>query len=385
MSVRLASPRGGARGSGAGPSVGANAKELLAKAIRETVSAAVQGDREQVHRDVLPGVDVVARSSYNGRIAGVRVGFKDTLVDEFSGRAVEKEVAWVATHMELVRPEVCNVHFYTLDDLPTVWRSPRHLGLLPDAFNAAVSALGVGEVLEKELGLRLEARGVSVRRMYWIKPIRKLFKPFSIKLVPLVLLELDVNGKPLVLKDFHVTLRPMSGEVIIFYDALLRHGDRRFAWRLYMLSWLEAELESALKRLKKEKGYDYELGTSHAREVDCVYKVRFGDGETEVTCPRLPSSDIKYIDGEHLVYDGVLHIGDARKTNTAEELVRSITGDAESAIEEAKRKSSEIIAALINDAKRLLGSKDPREKDLGFLLALLIKRAYEEAEMAIPG
>ena len=384
MSVRLASPRGGARGSGAGPSVGANAKELLAKAIREIVSAAVQGDRKQVHRDVLPGVDVVARSSYNGRIAGVRVGFKDTLVDERSGRAVEKEVAWVATHMELVKPEMCNVHFYTLDDLPTVWWPPRYLGLLPDAFNAAVSALGVGEELGK-LGVRLEARGVTVKRMYWIRPIRKLFESSSIKLVPLVLLELDVNGKPLVLKDFHVTLRPKSGEVTILYDALLRHGDRKFARRLYMLSWLDAELKSALERLKKEKGYDYKLVAPHAREVDCVYKVRFGDGETEVTCPRLSSSDIKYIDGEHLVYDGMLHISDARKTNTAEELVRSITGDAESAIEKAKRKSSEIIAALINDAKRLLDSKDPREKDLGFLLALLIKRAYEEAEMAIPG
>jgi hypothetical protein len=37
------------------------------------------------------------------------------------------------------------------------------------------------------------------------------------------------------------------------------------------------------------------------------------------------------------------------------------------------------------DARRLLRSRDPRLRDLGHLLAVLIIRAYEEAERVIPG
>jgi hypothetical protein len=387
MSVRLAgSPRGGARGVGAGLSAGADAKKLLAKAIRETVRTAVRSNRDQFLRDVLPGVDIDVYTFHGGYITRVHVGFKDTLVDELSGRAEEREVAWVEARLLSSSPAKYNVFFHTLPVyLPTNWWPPRHLGLLPDAFNAALSALGAGEVLERELGLRLEARGLTVKRMYEIEPVKRLFKPGGIKLVPLVFLELDVSGKPFVFKDFDATLRPESGEVFLTYSVLLRHGDRKFAMRLYMLSWLDTELERALRELKKEKGYDYERGTPYAREVDCVYKVRFGDGEAEVTCPWVLPKGIEYIDGEHLVYDGVLHIYDAEKTKTAEELVGGITRDTEGAVEEAKRKSSEIIAALINDAKRLMDGDDPRERDLGILLALLIKRAYQEAERAIPG
>jgi len=104
----------------------------------------------------------------------------------------------------------------------------------------------------------------------------------------------------------------------------------------------------------------------------------------KITRPEVSVSvSIRYFDEEYILTGFIYNHEYSRgeKINLAEVLAEI----RETVLEEVELESSRLVAALIQDARQLLRSKDPKEKDLGFLLAVLIKRAYEEAEMAIPG
>ena len=373
MSVRLASPRGGARGSGAGLR---GAKESLVSAIREVARKVAEhasrvGEREREFYREIPELNayVVAWSPSNE----ASVNFKDMLVDENTGRLKEERVASVYVVAVSFEPKV---ELTTIRKPPVSWQPPQSLALLPAAFNTSLSAFKVGRLLSRELGLRLEARGVSVRRMYSADDLRRR---------PVVLVDFDVNGKPLTFNMFMVKFKNYEAEreVTLYYSMLLHHGDRKLARRLYVLAWLSRELEDALRRLSEEKGYGYKKvsvlfssGLSYH-----TYEVDLGDKKVEITRPHLGSTT--YFDEEYLLSEvwGVYEPLRGGELNLAEKLAKRVNSE----LEEIKQESSKALTMLVEDANRLLGSEDPREKELGTLLAVLIIRAYEEAEMTIPG
>jgi hypothetical protein len=364
MSVRQAQVGGAAAGS-APSSASADARERLVAAVREAVALISREGGGYITKSVIPGVTIVAKSPYGRK---VKVVFSDEVVDELLGRLSESTMKWVGAE---VLPEGYTAFLGTMVSLPSTWRSPRYFALLSDAFNAAVSALGVGEVLEKELGLRLEARGVSVRRMY---------RADDLKRRPVVLVDFDVNGKPLTANMFTVSFDPDSGRALLRFEALLRHGDRRLARRLYVLAWLRKEMWEALRKLRDEgKVRDFSGGyDEHGKRY--IYKVDLGDRKVVVTHPEGDCARfIKFFDEQCIVYDRTLRIerGKGGEIN--------LVAAAEKWLEDIEQESRRLLASLKRDANRLMGSDDPRERELGHLLAVLIKRAYEEAEMAIPG
>jgi len=375
MSVRLASSRGGARGSGAGLR---GAKERLVSTIREVAREVAEhasrvGEREREFYREIPELNayVVAWSPSNE----ASVNFKDMLVDEDTGRLKEERVASVYVVADSFEPKV---ELTTIHKPPVSWQPPQSLALLPAAFNTALSAFKVGRVLSRRLGLRLEVKGVAVRHMYSADDSKRR---------PVVLVDFDVNGRRFTLGRLEVKLERENYEAVrkatLNFDVLLRHRDRKLARRLYVLSWLDRELGDALRRLSEEKGYSYrEVTTLFSGEpwLYYTYEVDLGDKKVEITRPHLTS--VTYFDEEYLL-SKVWETYEPRRDEL--NLVEKLAERVNSELEDIERESSEMITGLINDAKRLLDSKDPREKDLGFLLAVLIKRAYEEAEMTIPG
>ena len=367
MSVRL-TQAAGTKPAG----VSADVKGWLAKRMSEVVERASRSGWSFASEDILPGVFASLDATRSSKT--VRLGFIDKLFYKAYDRLVEEVVAEVMVAAERTGYKAW---LLTKDDLPPSWWPPQHLSLLPAAFNAALSVLGVDRRLSRGLGLRLEARGVQYRRMY---------TAWSLERVPVVIVDLNVNGKPFTLKSFRVEHRPRRREVHLDFDVLFRHGDRKLARRLYVLAWLRRELGDALRRLSEEKGYSYEADRSYGSYpgewMRRVYRVRLGDKEVEITRPEV-SVGIRYFDEEYIVTGFVDNYEYSRgeKINLAEMLAKI----RETVLEEVELESSRLVAALIQDARRLLSSEDPREKDLGHLLAVLIKRAYEEAEMAIPG
>jgi hypothetical protein len=369
MSVRQAQAGGAAAGS-ALSSAGAGAKELLEKTIREVFEGFPRGLRGSSRRGI-PELsayvetwvfDVWYDDSENMvRASSLAVGFTDRMVNEKTGKLEEYVVARVEFITCPAERSVRRVELYTIHAPPVTWRPPRALTLLPVAFNAALSVSGASEVLERKHGLRLGARGVSVRHMYSADDLKRR---------PVMLVDFDVNGKRL----------PLNKLVMIFkrgvdtWEAriLLRHGDRKLAMRLYMLAWLKRELGKALKKLSEEKGYGY--------EETPIYRVRLGDKEVGIVPLELPPwASVHFFDGEYLVTSIY------KEGHRGEDLAGKLEEKAGEKLEDIERASRGKLAELVEKTRGLLSSEDFRERDLGILLAVLIKRAYEEAEMAIPG
>jgi hypothetical protein len=372
MSVRVAEPRGHAKGVGAGLR---GAKERLVSAIREVVGGLPQEGKVEASRKIPELNAHVVAEQWGAREVhrDVTVVFTDVLVDRIISKPMERVVARVGV---TANSNSWMVELYTIDDPPVTWRPPRALTLLPVAFNTALSELGVEGLLGGELGLRLRARSVLLRRMF-----DAIGQPRSV-----VLVDFDANGKPLVLNTLQLKLRHYWGVwgVNLSCSALLRHGDKKFARRLYMLAWLKKELRKALNRLRKEKGYDYEV------IFDSVFRVKLGDGKASVAIPipriTLPwdslQKPVRFFDEEYIV----ISCGEIeRYVSSGKNLAERLAEMCEHVLESVKRDSFWLVAELVEYANRLMGSEDPRLKDLGTLLAVLIKRAYEEAEMAIPG
>jgi hypothetical protein len=365
MSVRQAQTSG----AGAAPD-GADAREKLVAAVHEAVARISREGGGYVSKNVLPGVTIVAESPYGKQ---VKVSFTDEMVDEFSGRLSKGEVKWVKVE---VLPEGCRVYLGTRLDPPATWRPSQHLALLPDAFNAALSALGVGELLEKEFGVRLAARGVSVRRMHCLK---HYFYLGRIKRAPVVLVSFDVNGEPLTVNALALSFDPEGGEAVLEFDALLRHGDRKLTRRLYVLSWLDRKLWDALRKLKEEgKVRDFRKIYDESGKLD-AYVVNLGDREVVITHPEGDCNrHIDFVDEEYIVYHRKLRIERGRGGKIGLEAA------AKKWLEEVEEESSRLLASLKQDVRKLLRSGDPRLKELGHLLACLIIQAYREAQAAIP-
>ena len=374
MSVRQAQAGGAAAGS-APSSAGADARERLVAAVREVFERFPRGLRGSSQKGIpelsayveAKGFDI--RYDDSGNMVqefSLAVGFTDSMVNEKTGKLEEDVVARVEFITCPAERSVKFVELYTINDPPVTWRPPRALTLLPVAFNTALSVSGAGEALERELGLRLEVRGVSVRHMYSADDLRRR---------PVVLVDFDVNGRRLTLNKLLMWFYRDEGgawKALPSCGVLLRHGDRRLAKRLYVLSWLDRELGDALKKFSEEGGYGYEEAS--------VYRVRLGDKEVEIVPLRFPSwATVHFFDEEYLVAN--IH----ERMYRGEDLAGKLEEKAREKLEDIERESSETLAALIQDARRLLSSEDPRLRDLGHLLAVLIKRAYEEAEMAIPG
>ena len=364
MSVRLA---GNPQGRGRSPGKerrGAGAREKLEKAIREAVEEVSRGGKEKSEREV-PEAGVLVTAMRGA----VWVDFNDVLV--ISGVPEERRVAQVYVMAEDV---VHKVELSTINNPPSIWTpstwSPSpSLSLLPAAFNTALSLLGTDEALDKRLGVRLRATGVSVRRMC---------NADDAECAPVVLVDFDVNGRKLTLSNLEVRLE-RDGDVWganIVCGALLRHGDRKLAKRFYMLAWLKKEIEKELERFCEEKGYSYETFYSDDRRAH-VFRVSIEDKEVEVEIPYIPA----FFDEEYVLRRVYIFYRHGDEMSIAEEIMKVVERD----LEWDDRASSKSLVWLVTDARRLLRSRDPRLRELGHLLALLIKRAYEEAEMAIPG
>ena len=363
MSVRLASPRDQAQAR-----LGdTGAREKLVAAIREVASEALRDSSKPTRRDIpeLNAYVVAKPQEIWGDGVILIAGFTDALVDEYTGKPEEHVVAWVEAETgRYIRA----VRLYTMKLFPSTWRPLPSLGLLPAAFNAALSALGVEERLSREFGVRLEAKGVTVRRMF----------VFGTRRRPVVLVDFDVNGRRFTLDELVMWFRRGEGgawKAFFSCGVLLRHGDRRLAKRLYMLSRLKLELEDALERFCEEKGYSCEGTISSGSRL--VFALDLEDRKVEVVRPLAPAV---LFDEEYLV----LEIGKEHEHRDGTDYAEELAEESGKALRVVEQESSETLAALIQDANRLLGSEDPREKELGHLLAVLIKRAYEEAEMAIP-
>ena len=364
MSVRLA---GNPQGRGRSPGEerrGAGAREKLEKAIREAVEKTSGREVPEV------GVRVTAMRGPSDEAAWVAVwvDFDDVVV--ISGIPGELEVAHVYASAKDIMHEVAlsTINSPPFIRTPSTWRPSPSLSLLPAAFNTVLSLLGTEEVLDRELGVRLRAMGVSVRRMC---------DAYDAYCAPVVLVDFDVNGRKLTLSDLEVKLghEGDTWRAYISCVALLRHGDRKLARRLYMLAWLREALENALSRLE-EKGYSYEEVYFDDKRT-YVFRVGAGDKEVEVELPYIPV----FFDEEHILSRIWIPHCRSDEASLAEKMMREGVRE----LEEVDRRSREGLVELVGKARQLLFSDDPRLRDLGFLLALLIKRSYEEGEMAIPG
>jgi hypothetical protein len=300
------------------------------------------------------------------RALSLSVGFTDWLVDEKTGKLEERVVAKVKVE---TRTDGCEVRLSTIE-LPSCWRPLQSLSLLPTAFNAALSALEVEELLSRELGLRLRARGVTVRRM---------FSAESAERRPVVLMDFDASGLPLTFNNLEVALRRYEGSrtATIICSTLLRHGDRKLARRLYMLAWIKRELEDALRRLKEEGRYSYKKvyvrGGRTGRMRKYVYRVGAEGKKVEIALPYIP---VSFFDEEYILSE----IWETYEHRSGEvNLAEKIAKKGRRKLKEVEQKSREGLTGLVEKAKELLSSEDFRERELGILLALLIKRAYEDA------
>jgi hypothetical protein len=196
-----------------------------------------------------------------------------------------------------------------------------------------------------------------------------------------VLVDFDVNGKPLTANMFKVVFNPDSGRALLRFEVLLHHGDRRLARRLYVLTWLRKEMWETLRKLWDErKVRDFRGGGYDEHGKRYTYEVDLGDKKVVITHPEGDCARfIEFFDEKYIVYDRALSIerGKGGEIN--------LVAAAEKWLKDIEQESRRLLASLKRDAKRLKDSDDPRLRELGHLLAVLIKRAYEEAEMAIPG
>jgi len=369
MSVRVRDVSGGGSAAAQG---GAEAR--LASLVSEALKGSAESREYWVKEDEELGVRVDA---YVERGVGgsyvyrqVYVSFLDSYVDE-SGVLVERAVANVGAAVELFSFHV----EYSSERLPSTWRPPQHLALLPAALNTTLSALGAGKILSERLGFAVG--GASVRYM---------FDAYDAKRRPVILLSAKIGGNTYTFNELKVDFLYSAARITdlhLGYSVLLRHGDRRFAKRLYVLAWLGKELEKALERFCVERGCKVEGGG--------LYRVWLKGEVVKFPNPRL-DGEVNYFDEEYLA----LKQTSPRLTLEGHEPILVLEGrrlhlsealeyEHKRSLERVKSRSKNKLRDLVKTANRLMDSKDPRLKDLGFLLAVLIIRAYEEAEMAIPG
>jgi hypothetical protein len=357
MSVRVVEPRGQAR-----LRAGADARRQLVSVIREVARRAAERKEGGGAFRLVSELNAYVEAE-PGRGLVILMG---EVVDEVTGRLVVRDVA--RAHVR-VKQDECEARL-SAAEASVSRHPPQSLALLPDAFNALLSEFKVGRLLGRLGFAGLRARGVSARRM---------LNADDLKPKPVVLVGLDVGGRTFTLNaafhDFHIHLERRNDkgawEARLEYDILVRHGDRKLAKRLYVLAWLRRELRRALERLKEEKGYQYTV-------LYYTFEVNLGDKEVELT---FPFPGVSYLDEEYAVIGKILYLSEDEVPSLAEVMARGVV----KMLEEIKEESSRRLTMFVEDAKRLMDSKDPRLKELGLLLALLVIKAYEEVERVIPG
>lgn len=352
-------------------SVGAKARTRMVSLVRKAIRRASKKEGRWVDlKDDKLGVVVIAhvkeglrRGAYPHRTVYVEVF--DKFVSS-SGPLSEHIVAGVKV---LASSHSYEVKFSQKECLPFNWRAPPTLRLLPTAFNAALSALGAGEGISEEFGLRVEMKRVFARSMY---------HAHDPKCRRVILAEFEINGRPYIFGHFRAGFSrdASAGRKHVELSGLgcIRHGDVKLARRLYLLSAFRRVLEETLDRLEEEGRGEGEWNISH-------YKVRFRGKEVVIPDPYIPG--VVYFDEECIVcYTGWItqEVG-GDESNPAETLSRESLNH----LEWIRSKSLQKVVEVVDKAKELLRSKDPELSELGHILAWLIKEAYEEAERAIPG